>query len=193
MRTYERILVAGKADEADLARLFCRDQRFERSVGGKEAVGILQTNVLVILHQVDDVGLQPLQRLVDLGRRRRLGAAVELGHQEDALPIAVAQRVAHAPLALAVVVVPAVVHEGDAAIDGRADDADAFRPILRHADVEAAEPESGHAFTRLAELTVDHAGSLRRRRWRALIRIGHQPVRPRRHSLHRDLRPSPTR
>src|SRR4029450_13241887 len=94
--------------------------------------------------------------------RRCLGPAVELSHQEDTLAIAVAQRVAHPPLALAVMVVPAVVHEGAAAIDRRADDADALRRILRHADMEAAQAQRRYALARLAELTVGHVAGVRR-------------------------------
>ena len=74
------ILVPCKADETDLARLLRLFQRLPRPTWGKETVRILQADVLVELHQVDMVGLQPLQRLVDLPRRRVLGAAVKLRH-----------------------------------------------------------------------------------------------------------------
>ncbi len=53
-------------------------------------------------------------------------SAVDLGHQEYLLAVAVAQRLAHAHFAVAAVVVPAVVHEVDAIVHGRADDLDAF-------------------------------------------------------------------
>ena len=56
----------------------------------------------------------------------RFGPAVDLGHQEHFLAVAVPQGLAHADLALAVVVVPAVVHEVDAVVDGGADDPDAL-------------------------------------------------------------------
>ena len=67
------------------------------------------------------------RRLVDLLGGGLFGAAVDLGHQEDLLAVAVAQGLAHADFADAVVIVPAVVHEGDAAVDGGADDLDALR------------------------------------------------------------------
>jgi hypothetical protein len=60
------------------------------------------------LQQIDAIGLEPAKRLVDLARRRVLVAPVDLGHQEGALTIAVTERLAHADLALPVVVVPAV-------------------------------------------------------------------------------------
>ena len=47
------------------------------------------------------------------------GAAVDLGHEEGFLPIAVPEGQAHAALALAIVVVPAVVQEVDAGIERR--------------------------------------------------------------------------
>src|SRR6185312_12846944 len=49
--------------------------------------------------------------------------AVDLRHQEDALAITIFQRLSHALLARAVVVVPAVVHEVDAVVHSRANDA----------------------------------------------------------------------
>ena len=81
-----------------------------------------------------------LQALIDLRGGGRARAAVDLGHQERALAVAVAQRAAHPDLAGAVVVVPAVVHEGDAVIDRGADDARRGRLVAK-ADVKAAQPQ----------------------------------------------------
>jgi hypothetical protein len=41
----------------------------------------------------------------------------DLCHQKDLLPVAIAESMAHPDLADAAVIVPAVIHEGDAAID----------------------------------------------------------------------------
>ena len=60
-----------------------------------------------MLHEIDAIGLQPAQRLVELPRRLRFDAAVDLGHEEDLLAVAVPERLAHPDLALALVVVPA--------------------------------------------------------------------------------------
>ena len=57
--------------------------------------------------------------------RLLLRAAVNLGHQESPLAVAVAECFAHTPFALAVVVVPTVVHEVDPAINCGADNAQA--------------------------------------------------------------------
>lgn len=66
----ERVLVAGKADETDLPRLLRGQHRLLGSALGEDAVRVLQPDDLVVLEQVDDVGLEALEALVDL-----LGAA----------------------------------------------------------------------------------------------------------------------
>jgi len=76
----------------------------------------------VVLEQVDDVGLEALEALVDLLGGGLLRPAVDLVHQEDLRAVAILQGLAHADLARAFVVVPAVVHEGNAAIDGLANE-----------------------------------------------------------------------
>src|SRR5580692_5154066 len=57
------------------------------------------------------IRLQPLQRLIDLLRRRGSGASVELSHQEDFLAVAIAQSLAHPGFAFAIAVAPAIVEE----------------------------------------------------------------------------------
>ena len=78
-----------------------------------------------MLHEIDAVRLQPLERLVELTRCFRVRPAVNLRHQKDLLPVAIPERFSHAGLARAIVVVPAVVHEGDAPVDGRSNDPEA--------------------------------------------------------------------
>ena len=63
-----------------------------RAVLVEDAVRILVAQDLVMLHEIDAVGLQPPQRLVELPRGFLPRAAVDLRHQEDAIAIAVAQR-----------------------------------------------------------------------------------------------------
>ena len=77
------------------------------------------------------IGLQPLERLLNLPGGGLFGPAVDLGHEEDLLAVAVAQGLAHADFAVAVVVVPAVVQKVDAAVDRGADDADALLLVFR--------------------------------------------------------------
>ena len=104
-----------------------------------------------MLHEVDAVGLQPLQRLIELPRRFLVRSPVDLRHQEDLLPVAVAERLAHARLARAVVVVPAVVEEVDAAVHGRADDPDGqLRVDVFESEMPASDADCGDSFPRLA-------------------------------------------
>src|SRR5262249_6182574 len=53
-------------------------------------------------------------------------------------------------------VVPAVVQEGDAVVDGAADDLDAFGLVLLPADVVAAQPDNGHLLPGAPELAIAH-------------------------------------
>lgn len=84
----------------------------------RTAVGAFHPQVLVNLHENDVVRLQPLERFVYLKGSGLPAASIDLGHEKDlcrypshrALPI-------HTSL-FAVVVVPAVVHEGDASVNG---------------------------------------------------------------------------
>jgi hypothetical protein len=100
----DRIFVPSESYKPDLTRSFGLFQRLQRPARRKETVRILQSDILVKLHQVDMVRLQPPQRLVDLSRRRFLGAAVELRHQEDLFPASVPKRLAHHHFALSTVV-----------------------------------------------------------------------------------------
>src|SRR3989454_7184074 len=104
-------LVAGEPDVAVLAGALRRYHRFQRTVGPEHPLRVRHPDHLVELHEVDAVGLEPAQRLIDLLRRRVLVATVDLGHEKHFVAIAVAQRLSHADLARPTVVVPAVVVE----------------------------------------------------------------------------------
>ena len=101
--------------------------------------------------------LSRLQRLVELPGCLLLRAAVDLGHQEHLVPIAVLEGLAHPDLALAVVVVPGVVQEVDPAIDRGVDDVD--RQLLVHmlqGKVPTSEPYGGYPLARTAEGPIGH-------------------------------------
>src|ERR671936_443986 len=89
------------------------------------ATSSLVAENLVVLYQFDAVGLEAAEGFLQFPRGFLFRPAVDLGHQEGFVAVAVAQRVAHPGLAGAAVVVPAVVHEADAAINRAAHDADA--------------------------------------------------------------------
>ena len=113
------------------------------------------------LHQVDVVGLEPPQRFVDLTRRGGLGPAVDLGHEEDLVPVPVFERLAHADFADPVVVVPTVVQEGDSMVDGSADQLSGLLLLERwNADVKAAESDGRYPFPGAAQCAIDHAVAL---------------------------------
>src|SRR5207248_1547089 len=80
-----------------------------------------------MLHEIDAVHLETPERFFELGVRRFGGTAVDLGHHKGAVAISFAQRLAQAFLARAFVIVPGVIHEGDAVVDRGADDANGQR------------------------------------------------------------------
>src|SRR5208337_1113288 len=115
------IFVTGKTDIAYFACLLSLQHRLLGSSLCKDPVGILGTNHLVMLQKIDPVCLESLQGFVKLLRRRLLGTAIELGHQEDFFAITVPKRFAHPNFAGPVVIVPAVIHKSNSAIDRRSD------------------------------------------------------------------------
>jgi hypothetical protein len=154
-----RILVAGEPDEPQLAGLPRLDERAVRAFLVEDAMRVLVSKHLVMLHEIDTVGPPPPERFVELARGFFFRAAVDLRHQERLLTIAVGQRLSHAPLARTLVVVPAVVEKRDAFVEGAADDADAeIFGHRRKADVRAAEADRGNTFTGTAEQPVRHLG-----------------------------------
>ena len=106
---------------------------------GEDPVGIFQSNYLVELHKVDAVGAQSLKRFVDLLGGRLFGSAVDLGHEKDLLAITVPECLSHANFAETVVVVPAVVHEGDSGVDRATDDPNAVALLFLSADMMPAQ------------------------------------------------------
>src|SRR2546422_5382550 len=95
------------------------------------------------LQQINPVRLKPAQGLINLLCRSVFGAAVDLGHQEHLLPVAVPQRFAQPAFARAVVIVPAVVHKVDPVVDGGANDADTLLLVGLLAEVIAAQAHHG--------------------------------------------------
>src|SRR5437867_8496910 len=150
-----RILVPGESDVANLACGARLDQRCIRTFGIEDPVRILEANHFVVLNEIDPIGLQSPQRFVELPRRLSLRAPVDLRHQEHLVTVSVAQRLPRADLALPLVVVPRVVHEVDAAIDGGAHDAK--RELLvygRQSEMPAADADWRYSFSRLSEKAI---------------------------------------
>ena len=137
-------LVAGEADVTHLAGLLGFVQRLDHPALGEVPLRVVVVDALVDLPQVEVVGLQSLQRLVELPQGDLLVAAVgaDLGHQED-LVAPTLEGLAHPLLALAVVVLPGVVEEVDAGIDRLVDDGDGFLEGRGVAQAVAAQPDDG--------------------------------------------------
>ena len=154
------IFVAGEADVADLAGLAGGDGGVDGAAVGEDAVGVFHADDFVELDEVDVVGVEAGEGLLELLVVFGGGAAVHFGHEEDLVAVAVLEGLAHAEFGGAVVVVPAVVEEGDAVVDGGVDDLEAVFGVRLMADVEAAEADGGDGLAGGAELAVDHVGGL---------------------------------
>jgi hypothetical protein len=96
------------------------------------------------LQQVEMIGLQPLQRLLQLSLRGRGIAAIDLRHQEGFIAVAIAQRLAHAEFAVPVTVIPRIIHEVDAAIDRGPDYPHRFAIGLGPSQVPTADSNERH-------------------------------------------------
>lgn len=145
---------------------FFASTSLDAAPGGEARLRIAGPDDLVNLHQIDDVGAQTPHRLLELRRGHVLGAAVELGHEEHLFAPPALQSLAHALFALALVVVPAVVEERDAALHRRLHDADALALVLLHPDVKAPETDDGDAHAGFAQHAGGHllAGDAGRRK-----------------------------
>ena len=86
------------------------------------------------LQKIDHVRLQAYQRLLNLPGGGVLISAVDLCHQKDLLPVTIAKRLAHSDFADTAVVIPAVIHKSDTAINCGAKQADALIGFLMFPD-----------------------------------------------------------
>ena len=117
--------------------------------GVEDAVRVFEADDLVVLDEVDVVDAEAAEALVDLAGGFLFGAAVDLGHEEGFVAVAVLEGLADAELAASRVVVPGVVEEVDAAVERGADDADAeFFGDGGEAEVPSADADGGDAFRR---------------------------------------------
>src|SRR5262245_56265157 len=153
-----RILVTREADVANFAGAARVDQCGVCAVRIEDAVGVIEANDLVVLHQVDVIRLQPAKGFIELTGRFLPRATIDLRHDERAIAISVAQRLADASLARAFPVVPGIVDERDALVDRLADDANCEIFVdLREAEMPAAEPDGRDALAGAAEGAVHRA------------------------------------
>src|SRR5215469_5758743 len=174
-------LVSRKTNEANLAGFLCCENSFESSTWSKDAIWISVPNDFVKLKQVDAVGLEPAERFVELATRGGFVSPIDLGHQEGFFAVTIAKRFAHANFTLAAVVVPAVVQEIDALIEGLANDGDALVGVGLLAQVIAANANQRDSFAGAAKLAIRDAilgfGSRVGRRNGCMECSGHHPGR----------------
>ena len=89
-----------------------------------------------------------------------LGPTIDFRHQKDLGAGTVSKGFAHANLAVAVVVVPAVIHKGNSLIDRAADEFDTVRfRQLWFADVVSSQTDDGHFLFGAAKGAIQHVAS----------------------------------
>src|ERR1700726_247482 len=134
-------LVTGESDIAYLAGLSRLEHRFNRAARSENQLGVGVANDFVKLNQIDSIGLEPAERVVQLLGGGRCVAPIKLGHQKYFLAVPVAQGFAHSDFADAAVVIPAVIEKVYTAVESRADNSDAFcLGDVRPAEMIAANP-----------------------------------------------------
>src|SRR5689334_4341214 len=111
----------------------------------------------MMLYQIDDIGLQAAQGLFQLPRGLLACAAIDLGHQECLLPVTIPEGFAHAAFTLAVVVIPAVVEEIHAAVEGAAHNTDAERLVhAGNGEMPPSYSDAGDFFPCASEVAIRH-------------------------------------
>ena len=91
----------------------------------EDPLGVVVVVDLVELPEVEVIGLEPAQAVLEVRLGVLGGAAAALGHEEDLVaPAPLRDRLAHPVLGLAVHVVPGIVEERDPFVDGPLDQTD---------------------------------------------------------------------
>src|SRR5438132_3376004 len=139
-----RVFVPRESNVADLPGLLGLEHGLLRAALSEDPVRVLQADDLMVLHQIHVIGLQALERFVDLPGGSLFRTAVDLGHEENFLPVPLAQGLAHANLASPVMVVPGVVQDGDAMSDRARDDTNALLLVIGPANGVPALADQRH-------------------------------------------------
>src|SRR5438132_4976616 len=152
------VLVPRESDVANSTRIASLDQRGVGPLLVKDPVRVLVPENLVVLDEVDAIDPEPPERFFQLAGRLLLRTAIDLRHEKGLLAVAVAQGLSHADLARPFVVVPAVVEEVDAAVQGRAHDPDG-QPLIdvAQAQMPTADADGGYFLSRRSEIPINHA------------------------------------
>src|SRR5260370_16416443 len=106
------------------------------------------------------IGAQTAEAVFEAFHGAGIIAIAILGHEEDLVAPGIhGERLAHDLLGGAVPIVPGVVEEVDAFIDGGMHHADGFGIVLDRADVPAAETHHRNTLAGAAQLTRGYAGA----------------------------------
>ena len=127
---------------SDFALALGAIERLDHTTPCEVTVRIGVVDALMDLPEIEVVGSQPFQRLVQLSHRHARVPAVraDLGHEEDALA-PIGDRPTHANFTFPLVVFPGVVHKGDARVDGRVNDLHCLTGRRDETEVVAAQSE----------------------------------------------------
>jgi len=150
------VFMSGESDITNFTGLFSRQRRFQGATGREDPIRVVHPNDFMKLQQVDVIRLQAFEAFIDLSLGTLPTAAIDLGHQENTLPVPVAERTAHANFTFSVVVIPAIIHERKSSIDGGPDDFSAFTFKQRISNMEAAQPDGGDFFAGATQGSVNH-------------------------------------
>ena len=146
-----RVLVTSEANVADLPLALRAIERLDDTAAREVLVRLRGVDALVDLPEIEVVRPQALQRLVQLAHRDRGVAPVRADLRHEKYTFAtIADRATQSFLALPLVVLPRVVHESDAGVDGGMNDLHGFARGLDQAEVIAAEPERRDGLVRVA-------------------------------------------
>jgi hypothetical protein len=100
----------------------------------------------VKLQHINVIGLQPVQRFIELFRGALRRPTIDLRHQERLVAIAVAQRSAHTLFALAAGVIPTIVQEVYTAVNPGTYDTDRKLGIGGLTQMKAADSNDRYLF-----------------------------------------------
>ena len=175
---YFRTLVSGKTDVADLAGLLRLEERLGVTAFSEMLLRLAVESNAVDLPEVEMIGLEPLQRFVEHLQREFLVAPVrtDLGHQEHFVAASL-ERASEPVLAPAFPVLPAVVEEGDAAIDGSMREPVRLGVALRVAEMVPAHAECADLFVAAAQLSLWDGAGHRAQRASSCGKLPYEPTR----------------
>ncbi len=136
--------MAGETDEADLALFLGFAKGFGGAIGADEQFGIVVKAYAMNLPEIEVVGLQAAEGLLQHlhGEGSVAAVSADFGHEEDFVAIAF-EGVAHPDFGFAAVIFPAVIEEGYAAVDGFVNDLGGHLSIFSVAEMVSTETQSG--------------------------------------------------